>query len=182
MAKKMEHMQKLELKLTSTTKELEEYKTLTQNNYESLKNSQSDKMNNLKVWLKKTDEEIIECKKAIKKKEEITKENLLNIILDGVKLGMQGFESTILCNQLIVLNTELKLYGWSIYLNELVANYGELESEPFHATSNLYYLLLSVEYDVYYDSLDIYLHRCRDYDEEEGESRPPNGSNTRYML
>ena len=63
----MEKIQKLELKLTATTKVLEECKVHTKNNYECLKKHQNDKMKKLKVLLKKKDEEIIECKKAAKK-------------------------------------------------------------------------------------------------------------------
>ena len=96
-----------------------------------------------------------------KSSKEITEENYCKINDSRRNLERQVAKNRIVRNKLEVLEKELKLYDRRIYWNELVANCGVLESAPFHTTADLYCLSLSVKYDVHYDSLDIYLHRCR---------------------
>ena len=164
----MDKMKELELKLSATSKELEEYKSLVKYNDKRFKDHLenchcSREMKELENTLRKKDDELAECKKTLIKTEEVTRQNGVRIDDLESKLASQVVQIEILRNKAEVVEEELELYDWRINWYELVDNYG-LESGPFHTTSDLYCLCLSVEYDDLDDSMEICLHR-RDDDE-----------------
>ena len=164
----MDKMKELELKLLATSKELEEYKSLAKYNDKRFKDHLenchcSGEMKELENALRKKDDELVECKKTITENEAVTLQNGFRIDDLESKLASQVVQIEILRNKAEVVEEELELYDWRINWYELVDNYG-LESGPFHTTSDLYCLCLSVEYDDLDDSMEICLHR-RDDDE-----------------
>lgn len=165
----MDKMKELELKLLATSKELEEYKSLAKYNDKRFKDHLenchcSREMKELENALRKKDDELVECKKTITENEAVTLQNGFRIDDLESKLASQVVQIEILRNKAEVVEEELELYDWRINWHELVDSYG-LESGPFHTTSDLYCLCLSVEYDNLDDSMEICLHRCRDDDE-----------------
>ena len=169
----MDKVKELELKLLATSKELEEYKALAEYNDKRLKdhlaNCQwSREMKEVEVALKKKDDELVECKETMRKNEEMTRQNQIRINNWESKWASQVVQIEILRNKAEVVEEELELYDWRIAWNELINNDGDLESAPFHTASDLYCLSLSVQYDDLDESMDIYLHRCRDDDERVG--------------
>ena len=165
----MDKMKELELKLLATSKELEEYKSLAKYNDKRFKDHLenchcSREMKELENALRKKDDELVECKKTITENEAVTLQNGFRIDDLESKLASQVVQIEILRNKAEVVEEELELHDWRINWHELVDNYG-LESGPFHTTSDLYCLCLSVEYDNLDDSMEICLHRCRDDDE-----------------
>ena len=165
----MDKMKELELKLLTTSKELEKYKSLAKYNDKRFKDHLenchcSGEMKELENALRKKDDELVECKKTITENEAVTLQNGFRIDDLESKLASQVVQIEILRNKAEVVEEELELYDWRINWYELVDNYG-LESGPFHTTSDLYCLCLSVEYDDLDDSMEICLHRCRDDDE-----------------
>lgn len=181
----MDKMKELEIKLLATSKELEEYKALAKYNDKRFKdhlaNCQcSREIKELEVALRKKDDELVECKKTMNKNEEMARRNGIRINDWESKLASQVFQIDILRNKAEVVEEELELYDWRIDWDELVINEGDLESAPFHTSSNLYCLSLSVEYDEIEESMDIYLHRCRDDDEKVG--RIPTYSGLDYTI
>ena len=165
----MDKMKELELKLLATSKELEEYKSLAKYNDKRFKDHLenchcSREMKELENALRKKDNELVECKKTITRNEEVTSQNGFRIDDLESKLASQVVQIEILRNKAEVVEEELDLYDWRINWHELV-DMGSLERESFRTTSVLYCLSLSVQYDNFDDSMEIYLHRCRDDDE-----------------
>ena len=159
----------LELKLLATSKELEEYKSLAKYNGKRFKDHLenchcSREMKELENTLRKKDDELAECKKTLIKTEEVTRQNGVRIDDLESKLASQVVQIEILRNKAEVVEEELELYDWRINWDVLV-DMDRLESARFSTTSDLYCLSLSVEYDNFDDSMEIYLHRCRDDDE-----------------
>ena len=159
----------LELKLLATSKELEEYKSLAKYNDKRFKDHLenchcSREMKELENALIEKDDELDEFKDKVSANETGTCLNHYRIQDLESKLASQVVQIEILRNKAEVVEEELDLYDWRIDWCELFAN-GDLESAPFHTTSDLYCLSISVEYDEIDDSMEIYLHRCRDDDE-----------------
>ena len=168
----MDKMKELEFKLLATSKELEEYKALAKCNDKCFKdhlaNCQcSREIKELDVALRKKDDELVECKKTLNKNEEMSRQNRIRINDWESKLASQVVHIKILRNKADVVEEELELYDWRIDWYELI-NDGNLESAPFHTASDLYCLSLSLEYDESEESMDIYLHNCRDDDKKVG--------------
>ena len=177
----VEKIKEVELKLLATNKELEEYKALAKNNdkrFKDYKNTHSSKcqcstvMKELEVTLRKKDDELNECKKTMNKNEEMAKQNQVRINECERKLANRVVQIEIFRSKVEVIEQELELHDWMIEWNELVANDGYLESAPFHTSSDLYCLSLSVDYDEDLGEMDISLHRCRDNNKiEEDDGR-----------
>ena len=165
----MDKMKELEVKLSATSKELEEYKSQAKYTDKCFKDHLenchcSREMKELENTLRKKDDELVKCKKTVIKNEEVTWQNGVRIDDLEIKLASQVVQIEILRNKAEVVEEELELYDWRINWHKLVEN-DSLESAPFHTTSDLYRLSLSVEYDNSDDSMEICLHRCRDDDE-----------------
>ena len=179
-------MKEVEDKLLATNKELDEYKALAKNNDKRFKDYQNDhfpkcqcstRMKELEVTLRKKDYELKECKKTVNKNEEMVKQNQIRINDCESELASRVVQIEILCNQVEVMKEEHKLYDWMVDWNELNDNYGVLHSAPFYATSDLYCLSLSVQHvekqfdlghgTISTSKIKIYLHRCRDNDNED---------------
>ena len=190
----MEKMNEVEGKLLATSKELDEYKALAKYNDKRFKDYQNEhfpkcqcstRIKELEVTLGEKDYELHECKKTVNKIEEIAKQNQIRINDCESKLALQEVQMEILCNKVPVIEEELRLYDWRIDWNELNEHDGKLESAPFHTTSDLYCLSLSVDYDHFEDHMMIYLHRCRDYykkDKKEGWIQTLEGFNYKIYV
>ena len=178
-------MKEIEGRLLATNKELDEYKALAKNNDKRFKYYQNKALE-LEVTLRKKDCELNKCKETVNKNEEMVEQNQIRINDCESKLASQVVQIEILRNKVEVIEEELKLYDWRIDWIELENN-GILESTPFNTTPDLYCLSLSVCYDqsdfLLRDEINIYLHRCRDYDkEDEMEGRIQNLGGFYYKI